>query len=110
PPHKPPLRQPLLRQPETLAVVGENANRRSPPAAEHKQAIPRRDPPAASIPGTAGPTSRCPSFHPRPRSPPECASAVRSGSPRLPQRAAQPTQIGRGRPFPLNAHLAPPPL
>src|SRR6266542_4560278 len=38
PPHKPPLREPLLRQPEPLAVVGENANRGSPPAAEHKQA------------------------------------------------------------------------
>src|SRR6266542_891045 len=37
PPDKPPFRQPLLRQPEPLAVVGENANRRAPPAAEHKQ-------------------------------------------------------------------------
>src|SRR5438094_4337146 len=37
PPHKSSLRQPLLRQPETLAVVGENANRRFPPAAEHEQ-------------------------------------------------------------------------
>src|SRR6266536_4795675 len=38
PPDKPPFREPLLRQLKPLAVVGENANRRSPPAAEHKQA------------------------------------------------------------------------
>src|SRR6516225_8531826 len=38
PPHKPSLRQPLLRQPKSLAIVRENANRSSPSAAEHKQA------------------------------------------------------------------------
>src|SRR5271157_1409564 len=69
--------------------------------------IPRKGPPAAS-PGTVGQASRCPCGHPRPRSPPKSASAVRSESWGLPKRPAQPSQVRRRRPFPLDAHLAAP--
>src|SRR5208337_1378113 len=37
PPAEPPLRQSLLRQPESLAIIDEDANRRAPPAAENEQ-------------------------------------------------------------------------
>src|SRR5271157_4518272 len=37
PPHKTPFREPLLRQPEALPVIHQNADRGSPPAAKHKQ-------------------------------------------------------------------------
>src|SRR5215208_665589 len=38
PPHELPLRKPLLGQPEPLAVVNQDADRRAAPAAKHKQA------------------------------------------------------------------------
>jgi hypothetical protein len=38
PPHESPLRQPLLRQPETLPVIDQDADRSSTPAPEYKQA------------------------------------------------------------------------
>src|SRR5271165_4246815 len=37
PPHQAPFRQPLLRQPEPLPVIDQDADRRSPPAAKPKQ-------------------------------------------------------------------------
>src|SRR5271166_4477944 len=37
PPHKAPFRQPLLRQPEPLPVIDQDADRRPSPAPEHKQ-------------------------------------------------------------------------
>src|SRR5450631_2485713 len=38
PPHESPLRQPFLRQPEPLAVIDQDADRRSTAAPEYKQA------------------------------------------------------------------------
>src|ERR1700722_8921217 len=37
PPAKTPLRKPLLREPETLAIIDEAANRRAAPAAENEK-------------------------------------------------------------------------
>jgi hypothetical protein len=42
PPHKASLRQPLLRQPESLSVIHQDADRCPSPAAKHKQAAGER--------------------------------------------------------------------
>jgi len=91
------------------SVVRQDANRCSASAVEHKQASRKRVFPQLLLAQSGQRVDALAAIHGLDPSP-ESASAVQSESLGFPKRPARPTQVRRGRPFPLNAHLAAPPF